>query len=162
MDIFEFAMQMEKDGEAMYREIADRSAHHGIKNIFTMLADDEKKHYIVFEKMKEGSTATVDDTQVLENTKNIFMKIKENKENIPGTGPSHKAAYENAREIEKKSIEFYESKAEKVEGRAQKDMIIRIAEEEKKHAFLVENMIEFISRPESWVEDAEFNHLEEY
>ena len=28
--------------------------------------------------------------------------------------------------------------------------------------FLLENMLDFISRPQTWLENAEFNHLEDY
>ena len=38
----------------------------------------------------------------------------------------------------------------------------KLAEEEKKHYFLLENIIQFVSRPETWLENAEFYHLEEY
>ena len=44
----------------------------------------------------------------------------------------------------------------------QKDVFLKLADEEKKHYFLLGNIIEFISRPEHWLENAEFHHLEEY
>jgi len=45
---------------------------------------------------------------------------------------------------------------------AQRALIHRIAKEEKRHAVVLENIIEMILRPEQWVENAEFNHMEEY
>jgi rubrerythrin len=45
MDIFAFAMKMEKDGETFYRDLAQKTANQGIANIFEMLADEEVKHY---------------------------------------------------------------------------------------------------------------------
>ena len=52
--------------------------------------------------------------------------------------------------------------SDKVEAEAQKKLLLKLAEEEKKHMFLLENLVEFVSRPETWIENAEFNHLVEY
>ena len=43
MNIYDFAIQMEKDGEAYYRELGERSKQEGLKYIFTLLADEEKE-----------------------------------------------------------------------------------------------------------------------
>jgi rubrerythrin len=53
-------------------------------------------------------------------------------------------------------------KANEVTEEYQKEIFQRLADEEKKHYFLLENIIEFVSRPETWLENAEFYHLEEY
>jgi hypothetical protein len=37
-----------------------------------------------------------------------------------------------------------------------------MAEEEKKQAVVLGNIIEMVRRPETWLEDAEFRHLDEY
>ncbi len=57
MNIFEFAMQMEKDGEAYYRQLAHRTANTGLRTILTMLADEEVKHQKLFEQLKESKGA---------------------------------------------------------------------------------------------------------
>jgi rubrerythrin len=33
--------------------------------------------------------------------------------------------------------------------------------EEKRHRWILENIIEFVTKPEVWAENAEFDHLEE-
>ena len=59
MNIFDYAMQMEKDGEVYYREIAEKTSNKGVRNILKMLADAELMHYEIFEKMrgKQGHRA---------------------------------------------------------------------------------------------------------
>lgn len=49
MDIFKYAMRMEKDGENYYRQLAGQTANGGLKAILVMLADvgfklDERYH----------------------------------------------------------------------------------------------------------------------
>ncbi len=43
-----------------------------------------------------------------------------------------------------------------------KDILLKIAEDEKRHRFLLKNTVDFLSRPKTWIENAEFHHLDEY
>ena len=161
MNIFEFAMQMEKDGEAYYRELAQKSPEKGLATILTMLAEDEVKHYQVLKEMSRKSNPKLIETNVLNDAKNVFRQIREQgkKFTFPGR---HIDLYRKAQELEQKSEDFYREKAADVENPAHRDILTRIAEEEQRHYFLLDNIIEFISRPDTWLENAEFNHLDEY
>ena len=160
MDIFDFAMQMEKDGEDYYREIAEKTGDKGVSAIMNILADEEVRHYQIFQEMKT-CTPDLPETKVLSDVKNIFVKMRENNEQ-PSPDASQIEMYKKAQELEKKSQEFYEEKSGEVQLPAQKELLLRIAEEEKRHFFLLENIIEFVSRPQTWLENAEFNQLDEY
>ena len=160
MNIFEYAMQMERDGENYYHQLAQQTANIGLKTILTMLADEETKHYNAIEKMKTADPQMAE-TKILTDAKNIFVQIKESNEKF-GFDIGQTELYKKAQDIEKKSRVFYLEKANEVEEEYQKEIFLRLAEEEKKHFFLLENIIEFVSRPEHWLEDAEFFHLEEY
>ena len=160
MNIFEYAMQMEKDGEEYYRQLAGKTANKGLQTILTMLADEEVKHYKTIEKMKTAKPEMVE-TTILPDAKNIFIQIKESSKNFDyDTGQIQ--LYKKAQDIEEKSRDFYLEKANEVEEEYQKEIFLKLADEEKKHYFLLENIIEFVSRPETWLENAEFYHLEEY
>ncbi|MBU1076051.1 MAG: ferritin family protein [Spirochaetes bacterium] len=161
MDIFDLAMQMEKEGEAYYREIAGKCMNDGLSKILNMLADDEAKHYSVFKQMKEAQNTDLIETDVLANAKLVFAKMKQSMQDFdPQIGQVE--LYERALEFEKTSEDFYMDKAEEVTDEKQKELFIRIAEEEIKHYFLIENIIDFVRKPDTWIEDAEFNHLDEY
>ena len=160
MDIFAYAMQMEKDGENYYRQLAGQTGNKGLKTILTMLADEEVKHYKVIAKMKKTKPRIADST-VLNDAKNIFAKMKESMQQLAPVIDQINL-YKKAQDIEKKSQDFYLQKANEVGQRYQKELFLKLGEEEKKHYFLLENIIEFVSRPKIWVENAEFHHLEEY
>ncbi len=160
MDIFQYAMQMEKDGEDYYRQLADRTENKGLKTILTMLADEEVKHYNTIEEMKTEKLQLAQ-TTILADAKNVFVQIKESNENFDFDSKQAEL-YKKAQDIEKKSEDFYREKVNQVEKEYQKEIFLKLAEEEKKHYFLLENIIQFVSRPETWLENAEFNHLEEY
>lgn len=150
---------MEKDGERFYRRLSKKVESTGLKTILNMLADDELKHYEIFIAMSKNTEPSVSETKILKNSKNIFQrmqgeKIESNVEQID--------LYKKAQEFERKSQEFYEENADKVARAAQKKLLLKIANEEKRHYFLLENIILFVSRPMTWLENAEFFHLEEY
>jgi rubrerythrin len=159
MDIYEYAMQMEKDGENYYRELARKTANAGLKNILTVLADAEVKHYNVFRSMRKNEGIPDTDTKILSNVKNIFIRMTE--EEQTGVDSSQSELYRKAQEIEKKTRDFYLEKADEVKA-SQKAIFIKIAGEEKKHYLILENIIDFVSRPETWLENPEWYHLEDY
>ena len=72
--------------------------------------------------------------------------------------------FRKARDIEEMSQTFYLEKAEQVEGVEAKQIFLKLAQEEGKHLRIMENIVEFVSRPEpgNWLENAEWTHLEEY
>ncbi len=165
MDIYEFAMQMEKDGENYYRELMNGCKTPGLKKIFTLLADEEAKHYTFLERLrqKKGLSQTVE-TPILQNVKNIFLEMKTGKQH-PDTETIHaKDAFIKARDIEEASRKFYQEKAEEVQDAEAKSLLQTLAKVEERHFRIMENIIEFISRPEpgNWLENAEWHHLEEY
>ena len=160
VNIFEYAMQMEKDGENYYRKLSQQTANKGLQRIVVMLADDEVKHYNAIERM-QTTEADIAETTVLTDAKNIFAQIKESGESFDFE-IKQTELYRKAQDIEKRSWNFYLEKADEVEEEYQKEIFIRLASEEKKHYFLLDNIIEFVSRPEQWLENAEFYHLEEY
>jgi rubrerythrin len=160
MNIFEYAMQMEKDGEDYYRQLAQQTNDKGIRTILTMLADEEVKHYNAIEKMKTEKPQLAE-TKILTDAKNVFIQIKESGGSFD-FDISQTELYKKAQDIEKKNQDFYTEKADEVTEEYQKEVFLRFAEEERKHYLLLENIIEFVSRPEAWLENAEFCHLEEY
>ena len=161
MNVFDLAMEMEKDGEKYYRQLAEKTANSGMKNILVMLAEDEAKHFQVLQKLKDSSKVELPSTLILSGSKNVFQRLQEEKgwEDIP---MDQIDMYKKARDIETKSFDFYMEKAKTSTDPATQKMFFLIAEEEKRHEFLLEHLVHFVSRPQTWLENAEFNHLDQY
>ncbi|MHC4337666.1 MAG: ferritin family protein, partial [Planctomycetota bacterium] len=122
---------------------------------------EEAKHYSVVEQMKSKIPERVSNTDVLSDAKSIFEQVKQAADKFSFEA-SQVETYKKAQDIEKESREFYLQKADEVEDHSQKGIFQKLAEEENKHYFLLENIIDFVSRPEQWLENAEFHHLEDY
>ena len=160
MNIFEFAMEKEKYSEDYYRQLAGKSNNKGLETVFNMLADEEAKHYKIVSDMKEGVAPDLAETTVLLDAKDVFAKMRESVQDF-NFNVRQTELYRKAQDIEKQSRDFYLEKANEVE-KTQKEIFLKLADQEKKHYFLLENIIDFVSRPETWLENAEFYHLDEY
>lgn len=163
MQIFSFAKQLEIDGEKYYRELAQTAPDRGVAAILTLLADGEKTHLKIIEEL-EAKTPCTDgcDDPILDNAKTIFMEMKERGTPLSFDGQHYAQAYEKAVADEQAAIQFYEERAEATQNPYHRDILLKLANEEKKHKHLLENLVEFVGRPDAWLEDAEFNHLDEY
>ena len=162
MNVFEIAMQMEKDGEKFYREIAEKTDDPGLKKIFDTLADEEVVHYNTFKKLFEKSGAEAVESNILDKAKNIFAEMKKSGGMKITADTAQAEAYKKAMEAEKDAYSFYEAKSAEVNDPNEKQILLTFAREERRHYRLLENVLEFVSRPESWLENAEFANMEDY
>jgi rubrerythrin len=163
MEIFDYAIQMEKDGEQYYREQAKMSADRGTISILTLLADAEVKHRELFEALKQQKPIDLAQDTVLTDAKNVFVQMRESKEDISAVS-SQKQLYEKALELENQSEVFYRKATEQTNDTKHRPIFERLAAEEHRHAIVIENILEFITRPDPghWLEDAEWYHIDEY
>jgi hypothetical protein len=126
-----------------------------------MLADAEVEHYKIFSLMKEHKPWQVSDTPLLKDVKNVFIKMRE-EGGLEGLGVSEVDLYRKAQDIEQKTESFYLEKGAEMEEGKERDAFLRIAAEENKHYFILQQIIDFVSTPDRWLENAEWFHLDEY
>ena len=95
------------------------------------------------------------DVNLLANT------IKESADNFDFS-TSEIDVYRMAREKERKCMEFYLEKALEVGNQAQQNVFMKLADEEEKHYRVLDNICDFVSEPECYLENAEFVHIDNY
>ena len=160
MDIYKYAMQMELDGRNFYLDLAKKTDNAGIKSILTMMAESETKHYnVILSMQKDDTTQYSADTEVLTNVKNIFMKMKEEKD--IDVDVSQVELYKKALEVETDSEKFYLERADEEKDPHRKEIFLTLAKEEKSHCVLLENLVNLVSQPDTWVENPEWYHVDE-
>jgi rubrerythrin len=160
MNIFDFAMKMELDGKAYYEKLSAEAAVAGLKTIFVRLAADEQKHYDTIKAIKSGTSGAMADSTVLEEAKNLFMDLMEDK-NIVGSLKRSLDGYEYARKIEADSVRFYEDAAGKESNPDTAKLLLQIADEEKKHYNIMDNLYDFTLAPQYFLAWGEFSNLKE-
>ncbi len=161
MDIYEFAIEKEKLAREYYLELSGKTTNEGLSHILKMLADEEAKHVDIVQKMKSNEKVDLADSQVLGDAKQVFERMREAKDHFD-MNVSQIELYQKAQQIEQQSRDFYMEKAEQAENPAHEKIFNQLADEEKRHYFLLDNIIEFVSKPQTWLENAEWYHLDEY
>ena len=162
MEFFEFALEMETKTIESYRTLAEKcQSNEGVKKILLMLAEDHEKHTDTLKEMQTSSLVEMEETEVFREARRVFSDMQNNK-NPFSCDIDQVRLYEDARELVLKKRQFYEDIAAKLETEESRALVVKMAEEEKKQAVVLDNIIEMVRRPETWLEDAEFHHLDEY
>lgn len=160
MDIFDFAMKMEIDGKAYYERLREATPVTGLKTIFTGLAADEQKHYDTIQAIKSGAAGAMANSTVLEQAKNIFQDMMGDK-TIVGSLRKDLDGYRHAMKIEADSVRLYEDLAKKEDNPETAQLMLKIANEEKKHYNIMENLYDFVLAPKNFLAWGEFSNLKE-
>jgi Uncharacterized conserved protein len=160
MDVLGFAIRMEAEGEAYYREQAGRFAGSGLQKVFLMLAEDEKRHAVILESLEKGGAYTLADSKTLGMARSIFSALGDFKSEIQKI-PNQLDAYEMALDMEKKSIDLYEEQLAKAED-SQKEIFAYLAEQERDHYNVMDDLMQAVRNAVTWVESAEFGIRKEY
>jgi len=161
MNLFDFALKMEADGKAYYTKLAAETELEGLKTIFSRLAEDEQRHYELFEKLKAGKSVPHQaESASLDNLRNIFKALPQ-PETALKTLPDSLAAYQHAMKVEAESLRLYEQAAETEQDPQTKSLLLKIAAEEQQHFNILENIHQFVSEPDQYLACAEFSNLDE-
>ena len=157
MDIFDQAMAIEQQGAEFYQALADDAPDEGSGYIFSWLVEQERKHFAIFKKMKASGALPAGKSSDLKGVREIFVGWKDARARLNIKADQVKL-YLQALEVEEKSVRLYEDAARAADDDAVRQVFLRIAAEEKAHRQIMENIIEFVSKPEIWVENAEFGY----
>jgi rubrerythrin len=160
MNVFEFALQKEKSSEELYRRLSEKATNKGLKRICDMLADEENSHYKVIEKMRKNAPAQVKSTTLPDDAVQIFSRMHDSTERFD-FDVTELQLYQKARDMEKESESFYREQA-KAAGEALRGIFRKLAAEEHKHYFLLQSICDFVAKPQTFLENAEFNHIKDY
>jgi rubrerythrin len=164
MNIYDFAINFEIESRKLYEKFAEESGNENLRGVFQGLAEEEKRHENILRQLKEDKKIDEVDSDILSTAKKAFELISKDltdtKDNVL---PQQQVdIYKKAKEIEVDSYKFYTDKAEEAETPEVEKVFNRLAKEEKKHERIIDNIIEMVNRPNTWLEDAEWNHMEDY
>ncbi len=162
MNIYDFAMKMELDGQIFYENLAKNTTHEGVRRIFLELAADEQKHYELFSRMKEKNSAgPMPQSAALDLAKNLFCQMVADSpaKQLP---KSDLEAYQQALKAERDSATLYLEAASKEPDPEIRQILVKIADEEQKHFNIIENIYLFVNAPNQSMVWSESNPLDEY
>lgn len=159
MDILDKAMKKEKNEESFYRGLSLECKMEELRIIFNLLANDEVKHYEILKNIKKSNRFNFYETDILTQVKKIFSELKR-KDFIFEPDTTLIEVYSKAQDKEMQNENFYSQEAGKIKEKELKAIFMELAEDERRHYFLLENIIEFVSGPQGWMMSNEFENLD--
>lgn len=163
MDFLTTAKGMETEGIEYYLNLAESTSIKGLSGIFNFLANQEREHLKIFESMEgKAETPPFDGQNIFERAKVQFLEMSQHFETISTNSFDRKEIYEKALELEGNSISYYKEELGKIDDGGQLTVLKRIIKEEQSHISLIKAIMDFQKRPQEWLENAEWNHLDDY
>ncbi|KAB0664716.1 ferritin family protein [Oryzomonas japonica] len=160
MNVFDFALKMEEDSKAFYEKLAAETSEPELKSIFSMLAAAEEEHSRAIKAMKKNVTPGSADSKLLENTKNVFQDLLDRK-NVLTILKSDPDGYRHAIKFSMAGIMLYEDMAKREAAPATAKILLMLAEEERKHLEIMENIYDFVEAPKDFLAWGEFSNIKE-
>ena len=155
MNILEFAINMELDGEKYYNDQAEIINDKYLKNIFLILAKDENSHAKILQNKSNNLSYDLKSNEILSEAKNLFKGIKDFKNEIK-QNPDQLDLYRVALEKETESIDLYEKLLSQAEDDKSKKLFEFLIDQEKDHYITLEEIVSQLNKSNDWVEAAEF------
>jgi len=161
MDLLQFAIDMELDGEKHYRSQAEKNTANPLGVVFQLLADDEAKHAQLLRSLAKGDVSAYQGQITPPAEGNPFHDASEAVKTAK-PAPEQAELYRITIEMERKSVDLYTRMYAETEDAATGALFHFLIQEENRHRDLMEELYQHVNRPNNWVESAEFGVREEY
>jgi rubrerythrin len=165
MNIYDFALKMELDGEAFYRNLAATAKDADLKVVLETLADDEQRHLKIIQLAQQQTFHYIESDPSLRKFKNVFANqefVGDRQAFIAKLKDEQIDLYRAALVKEQESVELYKQLKKDSQQQEEKVICELLLHEEEKHAEVIGNIIEMLNHVNDWVEAAEFNHQDAY
>jgi len=142
-------MQMEIDGQKFYEQSAAQATLRELKEIFQYLAEEEKRHFRFFKSLADGKADAAARELAggsVKATRNIFVTLIESGAH-KSFGDEVAVAWKKAREIEEQAVKLYSEEVTRESDPQRKQLLQKIADEEKNHVYLIENVLSYLKDP---------------
>ncbi len=162
MKFFETAKKMERTIQDYYRDLSEKCVtNEGIKNILNMLVKDHEQHLEKFRQMENDQCAEMKQSNAYKESLDVFQKLQQDKESFSCDIDQLKM-YRQAYDLLEKKLDFYWQGRKELDCKENQAILDSIIADEEHHKFVLYNIIEMVERPLTWLEDAEFYHLDKY
>jgi rubrerythrin len=161
MNVFDCAIKTEEEARLYYEKLAAATAVPELKNLFTMLAAAEQEHHDALVNMKGSIDPQKAQFKALKEAACLFKPLLA-KRGLMAELKEDPDAYQHVVKEEEEGVRFYEELAAQTKDEGTREILLKIADEERKHLSIVENIYSFIESPRTYLAWGEFSNLKEY
>lgn len=161
MNVFDCAIKMEEEARMYYEKLAATVTVPELKELFTILAAAEQEHYDALVKIKQSINPQKAQFKALQEAACVFKPLLA-KRDFMAELKEDPDAYQHVIKEEEKGIKLYEELAKQAKDEETRGALLMIADEERKHLSIVENIYSFVESPKNFLAWGEFSNLKEY
>ncbi len=143
MDAIKGAILLERRGQAFYRKVADAAGSDAVEEVFSTMADEERRHEEVLEQhysslVREGRLAATGELGKVEGhpVRDIIGRVRKE---VDAAG-YEAAAISAAMALEKEAQAYYSDKAGEAESDLERDLYDWLARWEQGHLEMLADM----------------------
>ena len=146
-EIIDLAVQIEKNGEKVYRDALQKISNHPLSSLLEWLADQEAEHATWFSNLKLAITEAPVDTDLEEMGKTMLQRVLGD-QTVSLTHVDFSKIdqiedlIELAIEFERDTVLFYEMIESFIDDEQTMDHLKKIIHEEERHAQVLEELLE--------------------
>jgi rubrerythrin len=146
-DIIELAIQIEKNGERIYRSAMEKISDPSLMSLLKWLADEEAEHIGWFAELKKKAKKTINDPKLEEMGKTILLDVIGDQsfslKHHDFSKIQHvKDLFEISIEFEKDTVLFYEMLCPFIEDKDVEEQLNMIISEENRHIRMLQEFLD--------------------
>jgi rubrerythrin len=161
MNVIDCAIKMEEEARMYYEKLVAAATVPELKNLFTLLAAAEQEHHDALVKMKKNMDPQKAEFKALQEAACLFKPLLAKRDIMAELKDDHDA-YQHVVKEEERGIRFYEDLAAQAKDEGAREILLKIAAEERKHMNIVENIYSFVEEPKNYLAWGEFSNLKEF
>lgn len=159
MNILECTIKMKQETRAHYERLAESVAEKDLKRLFSLLASAEDEHIEKLRALNDSmNAADRSDFTPLDESVCVFS---------PHIDPRHLAealrndpdAYRHVVQEEEETIEFFDQLKSQADSEQMKKVCQALADKEREHLTMLENIYFFVEEPRTYLEWGEFSNM---
>jgi len=157
----DLALKTENDGSAFYRQATGRVSHKLARAAFEILAKEEMRHVALIEALSTRLTGKGEPVAVESPTKSVLAKgiktiYESAMEEKGGADLGAAEAYKKAIELEKRISALYFEYGRESESDEARRLFNVLYREEQDHLTLLEDMLNYLTKPDQWFIDKDY------
>ena len=155
-DALGIAVRMEEEGIQFYSKAAGQARNDLARKMFASLVKDEERHRAIFQEMaaQEGVRPSradeLDESNPAKRIKSVFKGASAKLKKSLGSADDIIQAIDFALGMEQKAYFFYAGAAKAMADAQEKEILLKIAEEENEHFRILNDTRLYLTYPEMW------------
>jgi rubrerythrin len=161
MNAIEFMARFEEDGLRFFETLSAECIVSEQKELFELLADNQKRHLGSLEKLKVNQHGIETDSTLVDRAGMVVNGFQRTllSSDLSKEFKQDADAFDHIVRAEEKVIELLDGMAKAEPEGNTRDLLVLLAEEEKQHLSRMESIYEFVEAPRSFLEWGEFSNL---